>query len=210
MKILVTAGPTREHVDDVRFISNLSSGRMGFVIAEAARRAGHEAVLVAGPTNLSPPAGVEFVPVTSAAEMAEAVKSRFEDVDAVVMAAAVADYRPKKKIAGKIQKGEKPLNLELERTEDILAHLGGMKKDQVLVGFALEASEADIERGLEKCRAKHCDLVVVNTVSAMGKAASTAVIADRDNVLTTLTDTDKTEIARTILNQVSRILESRR
>jgi phosphopantothenoylcysteine decarboxylase/phosphopantothenate--cysteine ligase len=210
MKILATAGPTREHIDDVRFISNLSSGRMGFVIAEAAVRTGHEAVLVAGPTNLEPPEGVEFVPVVSAAEMAEAVKSCFENVDAVVMAAAVADYRPKKKIAGKIRKGEKPLNLELERTEDILAYLGGIKKDRVLVGFALEASEADVDRGLEKCRAKNCDIVVVNTVSAMGKAVSTAIIADRDSIRETLTDVDKTEIARAILNQVSRILESRR
>jgi len=210
MKILVTAGPTREHIDDVRFISNLSSGRMGYAVAETASRAGHEAVLVAGPTALEPPAGVEFVPVTSAAEMAEAVKSRFDNLDAVVMAAAVADYRPKERQAGKIRKGDGPFRLDLERTEDILAHLGSIKKSQALVGFALEASEADIERGLAKCRAKNCDLVVVNTVSAMGKTASTVVIADRDKTLETLTDTDKTGIAEEILNHISRILDSRR
>ncbi|MHC4661440.1 MAG: phosphopantothenoylcysteine decarboxylase domain-containing protein [Planctomycetota bacterium] len=210
MKIIVTAGPTREQIDNVRFISNLSSGRMGYEIARIAGESGHDVILVSGPSTIEPPLGVDFVPVTSAAGMAEAVKSRFNDCDAVVMAAAVADYRPKEKFEGKLHKSEGPMTLELERTEDILKTLGEEKKNRILVGFALQASEDDIQAGIEKCRAKNADLVVANTVSAMGRAIATVFIADSKEIIETLKKADKEQIARAVIARIENLSESRK
>lgn len=129
MKVLVTAGPTREKIDAVRFLTNRSTGKMGYALAEAARDAGHEVTLVSGPVALAVPHGITLVPVESAAEMAEAVKERAPQMALVIMCAAVADYRPKLVVAGKMKKREGDLVLELERTEDILKSLGRMKPD---------------------------------------------------------------------------------
>ena len=158
MRILVTAGPTREAVDAVRFLSNKSTGRMGYAIAKAAVETGHDVILVSGPVAITPPDGLlEFVPVVSAADMAEAVKSRAADCGMVVMCAAVADYTPAHPIESKLKKADGNLFLELKRTEDILKTLGQRKKPgQVLVGFAAETDDLE-QYARAKLAAKNLD-----------------------------------------------------
>ncbi|MCK5843322.1 MAG: phosphopantothenoylcysteine decarboxylase, partial [Victivallales bacterium] len=139
-KFLISAGPTRERIDPVRFISNRSSGKMGYALAEAAIDAGHEVVLVSGPVALDPPKSVELIKVESAAEMAREIREQAKKADIIIMAAAVADYRPMAPSPEKIKKSEDSLTLQLERTEDILASLGNARYGDfpVLVGFAAE------------------------------------------------------------------------
>jgi phosphopantothenoylcysteine decarboxylase/phosphopantothenate--cysteine ligase len=163
-KVLVTAGPTVEDLDDVRFISNRSSGKMGYAIASEAEKRGAKVVLVSGPTHLEPPARVEFIPVRSAREMAAAVFERFPAMDAVIMAAAVSDYQPAETIEGKIKKDCQPLQLALVPTPDILKTLGEQKQAQILVGFAAESDNLR-EYALRKLKDKHLDLIVANNVS---------------------------------------------
>jgi phosphopantothenoylcysteine decarboxylase/phosphopantothenate--cysteine ligase len=177
MKLLVTAGPTAEDIDEVRFITNRSSGMMGHAVAAEAARRGHAVTLVSGPVALECPPGVERVQVRSAAEMADAVLGRFDWCDAVVMAAAVADYRPRGAAAGKLKKSEDDLALELERTQDILAELGARKGAQVLVGFALET-----ERGREsaegKLASKNLDAIVLNGPATFGSEKISAELLE--------------------------------
>ena len=164
MKLIVTAGPTRERIDNIRYITNRSSGKMGYAIAAAAAKYGFECLLISGPTNLEPPAGVEFIGIESAAEMAEAVKARFPDTDAVIMVAAVADYRPKSITEGKLKKGEGDLCLELERTEDILAAIGKTKQPhQTLVGFAAESENLEAN-AIGKLKRKNLDWIIANHI----------------------------------------------
>jgi phosphopantothenoylcysteine decarboxylase/phosphopantothenate--cysteine ligase len=170
-RVLVTAGPTREPIDPVRFISNPSSGKMGYAVASVAARRGAEVVLVSGPTLLSDPPGVRVVRVETAEEMARAVDAEAGAMDLFVGAAAVSDYRPKKASPRKIKKGDGDETLELARTADILAGLGqrfGGKPDApILVGFAAETDEV-IARAREKLKGKRCDLVVANRVGGPG------------------------------------------
>ena len=182
-RVLVTAGPTREPVDPVRFLSNHSSGRMGFALARTARRRGAEVALVVGPTALPPPTGVEVVAVETAAELKEAVVSRAAACDVVVKAAAVADVRPVSRAAVKQRKTELPAALPLARTEDVLATLGAMGRDRpLLVGFAAETADLD-EAGPAKLAAKGCHLLVANRIDEPGAGFGTetnrAVIYDR-------------------------------
>ena len=165
MKILVTAGPTREKLDPVRFLSNRSTGKMGYAIACAARDAGHEVTLVSGPVALAVPEGVECVKVESAAEMAEAVFARAPEQNMVIMAAAVADYRPAQVEEQKIKKQDGEFFLRLERTTDILAGLGKNKQPgQILVGFAAE-SENLLENAQGKLERKNLDWIAANSVA---------------------------------------------
>ena len=181
MKLLVTAGPTRERWDAVRYLSNRSSGKMGFALAGEAARRGADVILVSGPAALADPPGVRVVRVESAADMYEAVKSEWTDAHALVMAAAVADYRPVDPTTRKHKKGDGPLAIELERTADILAELGVDKGGRILVGFAAETDEV-IERAKEKLERKGLDLIVANKVAgavdAMGADASRAWLID--------------------------------
>ncbi len=164
-RVLVTAGPTREAIDPVRFITNRSSGKMGYALAAAAAAAGAETVLISGPVALGPPPLCRLVRVESAAEMAAAVHAEFESADLVVMAAAVADYRPVHRASAKLHKKAGALRLELERTEDILASLAERRKpSQVLVGFAAETDRV-AESAKEKLIRKHLDFIVANDVS---------------------------------------------
>ncbi len=164
-KVLVTAGPTQEFLDPVRFISNRSSGKMGFAIAKIAAARGAKTILISGPTSLRPSYGVEFIPVVSCAEMKEAVLSLYEDVDVVIMAAAVADFRPCY-VSQKIKKTER-LNLELEKTEDILFVLGQRKRHQLLIGFAAETKDL-LKEAQRKLQQKNLDLIVANDVIQPG------------------------------------------
>lgn len=165
MKLMVTAGPTREFLDPVRFLSNRSTGKMGYAIAAAALSRGHAVQLVSGPVSLPPPPGVSLVRVTSAADMLEAVLTRLDDCDALVMCAAVADWRPKKISAQKLKKDVMSGTLELERTADILQAVRERRRPaQTIVGFAAE-TENVLTSAAAKCSAKGLDLVVANDVS---------------------------------------------
>ncbi len=164
-KVLVTAGPTWEAFDPVRFFTNPSSGKMGFAMAAVARRRGADVSLVTGPTWLEEPLGVQCTRVKSAEQMHEAVTSLYSSVDIVVMAAAVSDYRPKRFNPSKIKKGDEDIVLEMVRNPDILKQLGKEKKHQVLVGFAAETDEL-IENAREKLLSKNLDMIVANDVGA--------------------------------------------
>ena len=180
MRILVTAGPTREAIDAVRFLSNKSTGRMGYALAEAAVAAGHDVVLVSGPVALTPPDGLlEFVPVVSAADMADAVKRRAPDCGMVIMCAAVADYTPAHPVDRKMKKSDGNLTLELKRTEDILKTLGQNKPaGQILIGFAAETDGLE-QYARAKLAAKNLDWIAANDVSRpdRGFAAGTNAVA---------------------------------
>ena len=165
--VVVSAGPTHEDLDDVRYIGNRSSGRMGYGVAAEAARRGARVVLVSGPTSIDVPAGVELVRVRSAAEMYEAMRAAAADADVVVMAAAVADYTPASRADGKIEKQDAPLELRLVRTRDILFELGkarGAGSRPILIGFAAESGDP-VERGREKLRRKRADIIVANDIS---------------------------------------------
>jgi len=206
MKILITAGPTREAIDAVRFLTNRSTGKMGYALAAEAARRGHVVTLISGPVNLPPPDGVTTLAVESAAEMARAVHGCAADCDLIVMAAAVADYRPVHRLAGKLKKGDGPLTLELERTEDILKTLGETKRPgQILVGFAAETD--DLERyAQEKLARKHLDWIAANDVSrsdrGFGSAQNAVTLFARDGRRFDLPLADKSVIARRILELV--------
>ena len=165
--VLVTAGPTCEDIDPVRFLSNRSSGKMGYCLAAASKSRGARTILVSGPTQITPPPDVEFVPVRSAEEMRSAVLSRLSAASIVIKAAAVADFRPKVKALEKIKKGDQDLTLELVRTPDILQEISQQKGDRLLVGFAAE-TENVLENARRKLMAKKLDLLVVNDVTAEG------------------------------------------
>ena len=165
--VVVTAGPTYEDIDSVRYVGNRSSGKMGYAVAAEAARRGARVVLVSGPTHLPPPAGIEVVPVRSAHEMRGAVQQHASDADIVVMAAAVADYTPEARAAGKIEKTDAPMELRLVRTPDILAELGrgrGGETRPVLVGFAAESGDP-VARAREKLQRKQADFIVANDIS---------------------------------------------
>jgi len=201
MKLLVSAGPTREFIDPVRFVSNASSGRMGYALAAEGARRGHEVTLVSGPTALAAPEGVERIDVITAAEMAEALKSRFPGCGACIMCAAVADYRPVKVFERKMKKGEGNLVLEFERTEDILQSLGGMKKaGQLLVGFAAESEDLIANAG-EKLRRKNLDWIVANKISdGFAKSTNACVLLGRNGGKIPFTLRPKTELAAALFD----------
>ncbi len=175
MKVLVTAGPTREFLDDVRFLSNRSSGRMGFACAEAAARAGHTVTLVTGPVDLPDPRGVAVIRVVSAREMHKAAMKAFRSATVVIATAAVSDYRPATRAKGKIKKGAARLALELVRNPDILAEMGAKKGKRVLIGFALEVRHAT-EHALAKYRRKNLDAIVLNRPATFGSESIEAEI----------------------------------
>ncbi len=179
MRILVTAGPTREYLDDVRYLSNASSGRMGYAIAAAAVRGGHAVVLVTGPVDLVPPKGCEVRRVETTAEMRAECVDAFPGCDGVIAAAAVCDYRPIARVSGKIAKTGGPVTLEMIETDDVLAELGRTKGSRWVVGFALEA-ENPRERALQKLRAKNCDWIVLNAPSAIGSERNSVELIGSD------------------------------
>jgi len=213
--VLVTAGPTREAIDPVRYISNRSSGKMGYAVAEAAARRGAHTILVSGPTALPPPEGVEFIAVVSGAEMRDAVLARLSEATVVMKAAAVADYRPQKPSARKIRSKAAELTIALEPTEDILAeiakHQNAGKKNakenngRILVGFAAETENVR-SSARAKLDAKCLDLIVANDVTLEGSGFdsdyNTVVILGRDGLERALPRLRKIDVANEILNEV--------
>jgi phosphopantothenoylcysteine decarboxylase/phosphopantothenate--cysteine ligase len=204
MRILVTAGPTCEDLDPVRYLTNRSSGRMGYAVAAEAAARGHETMLVSGPTALEPPPGARLVPVRSAADMLEACLAEFDSCDAAVLAAAVADYRPSEVSPDKIRK-DGDLVLRLTRTEDIARRLGERKARQVLVGFALESGEghANAQRKLES---KNLDAIVLNHPDTFSSESICAEVLERGGAWGEPQRLSKEGLAQVVLD----FIESRR
>lgn len=203
-RLLVSAGPTYEAIDDVRFLGNRSSGKLGYAVAAEGVRRGFEVELVSGPTCLAAPAGVALARVESALEMQAALEERFPRCDALVMAAAVADYRPAERISGKRKKreGEERLTLELVKNPDLLAELGHRRTArQVLVGFALEAQDA-LENALRKLVAKGVDWLVLNGPATLGAERSDFTLLRRGAEPELWPDLPKEEFARRLLERV--------
>lgn len=207
-KILITAGPTYEAIDPVRFIGNHSTGKMGFDIAEEAANQGAEVILVSGPTHLKTLNKlIKLVSVQSAQEMYTACHEYFDGVHAAVAAAAVADYRPKTVAEQKIKKGEGDFTLELEKTKDILASLGEKKKNQFLIGFALE-TENEIEHAKQKIKKKNLDLIVLNSLNdegaGFGKSTNKITFIDKDFNVEPQDLKSKEEVATDIINKIKK------
>lgn len=212
-KILVTAGGTVEAIDPVRYIGNRSSGRMGFEIARAAVDSGAQVVLISGKSELEPPKNLQFVKVDSAIQMREAVLKEFDSVDAVIMSAAVADYRVKNPAAQKIKKSADTLTLELVKNPDILRELGGLKKSQVLVGFAAETQNI-LDYARKKLVEKNLDFIVANDVTADGAgfavATNIASIIWRGGDVENFAKMSKSDLAKKIVERVARLLNDKK
>lgn len=206
---VVTAGSTQEFIDPVRIITNRSSGKMGYALAEAARDRGAEVTLITGPTLLTKPVGVEVIDVCTAEEMFQAVKNAVPQADVLIMAAAVADYRPKSTAKEKIKKKGIGLTLELERTRDILKEVSG---DFIRVGFAAE-SENLVENATQKLQQKKLDLIVANDITAkdsgFGSDNNRVTIIDREGKIDSLPLLSKREVADKILDKIAALLAKR-
>lgn len=211
--ILVTAGPTREAFDPVRFITNYSTGKMGYAVALAAKRRGAAVTLVSGPTSLPEPRGVRFVPVVSAREMRDAVMQNLKDATVVIKSAAVADYRPADFSDSKIKKTDRPLEFRLEKNPDIIREVGKVKGDRILVGFAVETDRL-VEYAAKKLREKNMDFIVANDITQPGAgfAAETNIvkILDREGGSEDLPRMDKMDVAHRILDRVAELIGSRK
>ena len=209
-RFLITAGPTREPIDPVRFISNYSSGKMGYALAEKAIQRGARVTLVSGPTNLSPPLGLEqFIAVKTAKEMYNAVLRHYDDVDVVIKSAAVADFSPKNIKSEKIKKHNTQMTIELEKNPDILQELGNKKAGQILIGFAAETSDLTVNAH-EKLRKKNLDFIVANdlTKAGAGFAADTNIVSIiyKDGRIEELPKMSKKDLANVILDRVMLLL----
>lgn len=211
MKFLVTAGPTREPIDPVRYLSNRSSGKMGYAIAAAALEEKHEVTLISGPVAIAAPPAAEVIHVTTAEEMFAAVDARLADCDVFVMCAAVSDYKPARYSAQKIKKAAASFSLELEPTRDILRSLTSRKHSCFVVGFAAETEnlETNAQRKLEE---KNCDLLVANDVSradiGMDAEENELIIFDKTGARKKLPRANKSELARALLKIILDVREN--
>lgn len=214
MQVLVTAGPTRESIDAVRYLSNRSSGKMGYALAAAARGAGHDVTLVSGPTCIDPPRGVRFVQVTTAREMRRAVLRAFRGAEAVIMCAAVADWRPARAIRGKLRRERvRRPTLRLVPNPDILAELGRRKGRRLLVGFALEAafgargprtgrSDPAVPAAMKKLRRKNLDWIVLNGPETLDRDRATVAAIARDGRAFLWKELPKGRLARALVRRI--------
>jgi len=212
-RVLITAGPTHEPIDPVRFITNRSSGRMGFALAKIARRRGADVTLISGPTHLPVPRGnIRFISVGTASEMRKEVLEHYKECSVIIKAAAVSDYRPKFTSKQKLKKSKAPVLLELERNPDIIGEIGSLKGDRILVGFAAETRDL-IANARKKLKEKNLDLVVANDVSRSdsGFAVETnrVVIIDSQGKANRLPLKSKDEVANIILDRVVEILREK-
>jgi phosphopantothenoylcysteine decarboxylase/phosphopantothenate--cysteine ligase len=199
VRVLVTAGPTREYLDDVRFLSNPSSGKMGFACAVAAADAGHDVTLVTGPVELPDPPGIRTLRVVSADDMYRAVHRAYPKSDAVIMTAAVGDYRPAHRIPGKLKKNSRTFTLRLVRTRDILRSLGERKGTRILVGFALEVQDA-ASQALLKYKKKNLDYVILNSPKTFAQDQMDAVVYRDRQVLHRFRRASKADVAAWIVS----------
>jgi phosphopantothenoylcysteine decarboxylase/phosphopantothenate--cysteine ligase len=211
-KVLITAGPTQEPMDPVRFISNYSSGKMGFALAEAAKLKGAEVVLISGPNQLEKPEDVKYIEVKTVEQMLDAVEREYPSSNIVLMAAAVSDYKPKQVLKHKLKKSASAINLELEKTPDILAALAKKKEDRIHVGFALE-TDNDVANASKKLHSKKLDFIVLNNPLEVGSAfnwdTNKVSIITNDGQVEKFPKLPKSEVARLILNKICEIKQNR-
>ncbi len=200
MRFLITAGPTREPIDPVRYISNRSSGKMGYAIAEAALDAGHDVILISGPVNLQPPRNVKFISVSTSDEMFDAVHRNADESDVCVLCAAVADYKPVRFSPAKIKKHAAQVSLDLIRTRDILDSLGRQQNRKfLLVGFAAETDHLEANAA-KKLREKNCDIIVANdALIGMDSDENELLILFRDREIMRISRAPKTFLARELV-----------
>ena len=212
MRFLVTAGPTREPIDPVRYLSNRSSGKMGYAIAEAAIEARHQLILISGPVDVDPPGGAELISVSTSNEMFDAVHEHLHDCDVLVMCAAVADYKPKQVSKTKIKKRDTNLSLELTPTRDILGSLPKHDRHYVVVGFAAETENIEAN-ARKKLQEKNCDVVVANDVShadfGMESDENEVTILFRDGEIKKLSRAPKKILARELIKIFANVCEKR-
>jgi phosphopantothenoylcysteine decarboxylase/phosphopantothenate--cysteine ligase len=209
--VLITAGPTREKIDPVRYLTNRSSGRMGYALTEAALRRGARVLLISGPTSITPPAAAELTRVESAEEMRDAVLSLLPQASVVIKTAAVSDYRPRITASQKIKR-KGPLNLELEATPDILKEIAASKQSQIIVGFAAETADV-LENARQKLVAKNLDAIVVNDVSREGVGFDSdrnAVTIISHDAVVEVPETTKWEVAQRVLDQIVGLRQQRK
>ncbi|MHC4618865.1 MAG: phosphopantothenoylcysteine decarboxylase domain-containing protein [Planctomycetota bacterium] len=208
MHFLITAGGTREYLDPVRFISNASSGKTGFALALAALKAGHKVTLVAALTGQQPPTGARVAKVESAAQMFEAVKKHFPRCDCLIMAAAVSDYTPVRPAKNKIKRSGKSLTIKIKPTVDILKWVARHKRrNQFVVGFALEDKKLR-ERAEKKLKEKNLDMIVANTVAAIGSERSSVHLKRPDSRWAEIESASKTAVARKIVAEVEKLISA--
>ena len=208
MRILITAGPTREYLDPVRFLTNGSSGQMGYACAAAAVARGHKVTLISGPTNLAKPAGLKFIPIISAADMAQATLNIYDMIDCVIMSAAVADYTPANVSSSKIIKMPGDMQLHMVRTMDILAKLGRTKQKQKLIGFAVQDKNAR-SNAKRKLLEKKLDAIVLNDTSAMGASRNTIhILKANQRNWQTMADKTKLFLGKAIVQLAEEITQS--
>ena len=204
-KVVITAGPTRERIDPVRYVSNFSTGKMGYAMAEAAVALGAETVLISGPVGLAKPVGMTVIDVESATEMFEAVRAQFDDATIVIKSAAVADYRPRDIHPQKMKKQAGDSMIELERTTDILKTIGELKTHQILVGFAAETNDA-VSYGLGKLESKNLDYIIVNDVTdpagGFGKDTNVVTLLSKNGTYQPFQAMPKKELAKVLLETI--------
>ncbi|MHC4476453.1 MAG: phosphopantothenoylcysteine decarboxylase domain-containing protein [Planctomycetota bacterium] len=202
MRFLITAGGTREYIDPVRFISNASSGKMGFALARAALKAGHKVTLITAPTTERPPTNVKLVKVETASQMFEAVKKYFAKCDCLIMAAAVSDYTPARPVRTKIKRAGKSITLELRPTADILKWAGSHKRRaQIVVGFALEDKQLR-QRAEKKLKEKNLDMIVANMPAAIGSERSTVQTKTTESGWLKMPNATKSALAKRIVTEI--------
>ncbi len=208
LKVLITAGPTHEFIDPVRFISNPSSGKMGIAIAEAALKKGNKVTLVVGPISLPLPDGVHCINVVSGLEMKDAVISNFPSCDVLIMTAAVGDYRPIKKYSEKLHKTSDKISIELEKNPDILKEIKNIKSKQIVVGFAAE-TENLVESGTRKLKDKNLDFIIANKVgtkkAGFGSEKLDAIAIFKNGKIENLGCCDKNKVAEYIINKITTV-----
>jgi len=211
--ILVTASRTVEPLDPIRYLSNRSTGKMGFAIAQAAFSRGARVTLVSGPSSLEPPRGINFISVENASQMRNQVKNNFRKADCLIMAAAVSDFTPEKTVPDKIKKDQFQLVLKLKKTPDILKEMGKRKGKKMLVGFSLE-TENEIENSKSKLKDKNLDLIVVNNPNQAGAGfevdTNIAIIIDKKGKIQRLPLLSKNDLADKILDKVALLLKKSR
>jgi phosphopantothenoylcysteine decarboxylase/phosphopantothenate--cysteine ligase len=211
-KVLITAGPTYEAIDPVRFIGNHSSGKMGYEIAKVAANLGANVIIVSGPTHqIADHSLIQVIPVENANEMYDATHKHFNDSDIAILSAAVADYKPKHIAKEKIKKNDPTLKLELEKTKDILASLGKIKKHQILVGFALETHN-ELENAIKKLKSKNLDLIVLNSLkdegAGFGGVTNKVTVIGKDENITNYPLKSKAEVALDLFNEILKQLNA--
>lgn len=207
LNILITAGGTREYIDPVRFISNASSGRMGYALTRAAIKAGHTVTLVTATATIKPPAGAKIIEVITSGQMLKTVQAEFPVCNCLIMAAAVSDYKPAATSKTKIKKEQDELVLKLKPTKDILKWAGRhKKKGQIVVGFALEDKNV-LQNAEKKMKVKNLDMIIANEPAAIGADASTIHIKTIDNDWQTLLNRTKTASASAVFREIQRLID---